>query len=80
MDQGVHSPDLPTPAPVDEAAVDAALAAAGISVAPDDRARLLTVYATCRPAIAAMYALPEVRYEIPALVFQAEPKLQAWGA
>jgi hypothetical protein len=68
------------PGAVDEAAVDAALAAAGLNVAPEERARLLEMYALYRPAIAALYVLPEVRYEVPALVFQADPKLQTWGA
>jgi hypothetical protein len=75
-------PGLPAAAPTaaDAAAVDAMLAAAGLTVAADERERLLEMYAIYRPGIAALYDLPEVRYEAPALVFQAEPKLQAWGA
>jgi hypothetical protein len=83
----VATPDVPVsdaaPAELltpDAGAVDAMLAAAGLSVTPDERERLLEMYAIYRPGIEALYALPEARYEAPALVFQAEPKLTAWGA
>lgn len=59
--------------------VDVMLASAGISPTADDREMMLEIYAVCRPGIEAMYALPEARYESPALVFQAEPKLDEWG-
>jgi hypothetical protein len=62
------------------AAVDAMLDAAGLSPAPSERAQLLQMYALFKPGVEALYALPEARYEAPALVFQAEPKLTAWGA
>lgn len=68
--------EMPTP---DLAAVDAMLAAAGLSMTPDERERLLQMYALFRPGVEALYALPEARYEAPALVFQAEPKLKSWG-
>jgi hypothetical protein len=77
---------IDTPAPSAEEiaahgpAVDAMLAAAGIAIAGAERRSLLEMYAIYQPAIAALYALPEVRYEAPALVFQAAPKLDAWGA
>jgi hypothetical protein len=60
-------------------AVDAMLGAAGITPTSEEREQLLDMYALYRPGIDAMYALPEVRYEAPALVFQAEPKLAEWG-
>jgi aspartyl-tRNA(Asn)/glutamyl-tRNA(Gln) amidotransferase subunit A len=59
--------------------VDTLLAAAGIDPSVDERVRLTRTYAMERPAIAALYALEEARYESPALVFRAEPKLAEWG-
>jgi hypothetical protein len=70
------SPEL---ADGDPAAVDAMLAAAGLTVSADERAKLLEMYAMYKPGVAAMYALPETRYEAPALVFPAAPKLGEWG-
>lgn len=58
--------------------VDVMLESAGISLTAEDREGLLAMYAVCRPGIQAMYALPEARYESPALVFQAQPKLANW--
>lgn len=60
-------------------AVDAMLGAAGITPAPDEREQLLEMYALYRPGVEALYALPEARYEAPALIFQADPKLAEWG-
>jgi hypothetical protein len=78
----VAVPDLaPSESPTPGAgAVDAMIAAAGLSMTPEERERLLEMYALYRPGIEALYALPEARYEAPALVFQAAPKLTAWGA
>jgi hypothetical protein len=61
-------------------AIDAMLAAAGLTTSAEERERLLEMYALFRPGVEALYAMPEARYEAPALVFQAEPKLTAWGA
>jgi hypothetical protein len=60
--------------------IDAMLSAAGLDPSPEEREALGKMYATFKPGIDALYAMPEVRYEAPALVFQAAPKLQAWGA
>jgi hypothetical protein len=60
--------------------IDAMLSAAGLDPSPEEREALGQMYATFKPGIDALYAMPEVRYEAPALVFQAAPKLQAWGA
>lgn len=60
--------------------IDAMLSAAGLNPSPEEREALGAMYATFKPGMDALYALPEVRYEAPALVFQAAPKLQAWGA
>jgi len=61
------------------ATVDAMLLAAGLSVSPGDRRRLLAGYAMLKPGLDALHALPEARYEVPALVFLAAPKLTSWG-
>ncbi len=71
----IATPDPATYGP----AVDALLAAAGIAPTAAEREQMVGMYAMYKPGIAAMYALPEVRYEAPALVFQAEPKLAEWG-
>lgn len=63
----------------DASIVDVMLAAAGITVSAKERQRLTDMYGMHRPGIAAMYALPDVRYESPALVFQAAPNLDTWG-
>jgi hypothetical protein len=64
----------------DTAAMDAMLAAAGLQPSDDEKAALGQLYATFKPGVDALYALPAARYEAPALVFQAAPKLDAWGA
>jgi hypothetical protein len=64
----------------DDAAIDAMLASAGLTPAPEERVALGELYATFKPGVDALYALPAARYEAPALVFQAAPKLDAWGA
>jgi hypothetical protein len=61
-------------------AIDAMLDAAGLQPSADEREALSRLYATFKPGLDALYALPEVRYEAPALVFQAAPKLDPWGA
>lgn len=73
----MSDPAVSTP---DAAQVDAMLAASGLTMSPDERERMLEMYALYRPAVESLYALPEARYEAPALVFQAEPKLTVWGA
>jgi hypothetical protein len=64
----------------DDAAIEAMLSAAGLQPSPEERAALGALYAVFKPGVDALYALPEARYEAPALVFQAAPKLDAWGA
>jgi hypothetical protein len=60
--------------------IDAMLAAAGLAPSPEERAALGEMYAMFKPGVEALYAVPEARYESPALVFQAAPKLAEWGA
>jgi hypothetical protein len=74
----VTEPSAPDPAGYGPA-VDAMLGAAGIAPTSDERERLIEMYAMYRPGIEALYAIPEVRYEAPALVFHADPKLAEWG-
>lgn len=62
------------------AAIEAMLDAAGLKPSADEREALGSLYATFKPGLDALYALPAVRYEAPALVFQAAPKLDVWGA
>jgi hypothetical protein len=62
------------------AVVDAMLAAAGLSPGAAEREDLIAAYAMFKPAVEALYAVPEARYEASALVFQAAPKLTPWGA
>jgi len=63
----------------DGAILDAALAAAGLAPSPSEREALLELYALFKPGVAALHALPQARYESPAAVFQAAPKLTPWG-
>jgi hypothetical protein len=74
------APDIPILTETEAAAVDAMLGVAGLSPSDGERERLHQMYAVFKPGIEALYALPEARYEAPALVFQAAPKLAAWGA
>lgn len=62
----------------DAATVDTMLSAAGLSLPPDERRALLELYRQYRPRVEALYAVPEARYEAPALVFDAAPKLTPW--
>jgi hypothetical protein len=62
------------------AAIDAMLDAAGLNPSAGERASLAALYGVFKPGVEALYALPEARYEVPALVFQAAPKLTPWGA
>lgn len=58
--------------------VDAMLADAGIVPGAADRERLLAGYAMLKPGVEALHAMPEARYEVPALVFPADPELTPW--
>lgn len=60
------------------AMVDAMLVAAGLDPSASERENLIATYAMFKPAIEALYAVAEARYESPALVFQAAPKLTPW--
>lgn len=59
--------------------VQTMLDAAGL--APDEEARMAvaTLYAALRPGVDALYELPEIRSESPALGFAAAPPLDSWS-
>lgn len=58
--------------------VNAMLAAAGLKPSAAEREGLIANYTAFKPAIEALYAVTEAQYEVPALVFQAAPKLTRW--
>lgn len=78
------TPDPPTsskPSTDDQlarAVVDGAILASGIPFSGEEREQLVVGYVQLRSAIGAMYALTDARYESPALVFRAAPKLDPW--
>ncbi|GCD90162.1 hypothetical protein [Nocardioides sp. LS1] len=71
---------MPTNEPDHSAVVDAMIAAAGLSPSVTEREGLIATYGGFKPLVEALYAVPEARYEVPALVFQAAPKLTPWRA
>jgi hypothetical protein len=58
--------------------VDTMLAAAGLDPSPAERQEMVTMYEAFKPGVEALYAVPEARYEDPALVFLAQPPLDVW--
>jgi hypothetical protein len=64
----------------DHAAFTAMLEAAGLKPSDAERAELAAAYATFKPGVDALYALPEAKYEDPALVFVSDPHLTPWRA
>jgi hypothetical protein len=50
-------------------------------IAPDDSevAVLVNAFPTLRESIARLYAIPDVRYGSPGLIFDADPAFVAWG-
>lgn len=62
----------------DTTTIDVMLAAAGLDPSPDERTQMAELYAAFKPGVEAMYALPECKYEVPALVFEADPSLAEW--
>jgi hypothetical protein len=77
---GLAAPEPPGPGPgLYAETVDAMLAAAGLTPNADERAAMLEIYAIFRPRVDALHALAEARYEAPAPIFSAAPKLAEWG-
>jgi hypothetical protein len=58
--------------------IAAMLDAAGLDPDPAEREEMRAIYEQFKPGVEALYALPQARYESPALVFQAEPLLRGW--
>jgi hypothetical protein len=71
---------MSTNEPDHAAVVDAMITAAGLSPSAAEREGLIATYSGFKPLVDALYAVPEARYEVPALVFQAAPKLTPWRA
>ncbi|MFJ9089481.1 hypothetical protein ACIRL3_44415 [Streptomyces sp. NPDC102384] len=61
----------PTPTSPDRAFVEAAIAQHGLTVPPEEVDFFVANYAPCRAALAALYRLNGVRYEEPAVTFNA---------
>jgi hypothetical protein len=57
----------------DRTLVLAALQQAGITPSPDEIDTMVTAYPTAREATAALYTVPGVRYEDPAITFDPRP-------
>ena len=62
----------------DETRVSALLDAAGLQPSPAERAAFITVYPMLRAMVASLYAVPDARYESPALAFDARPVFDEW--
>lgn len=65
--------------PLSRPAAEAALAAAGVELPAERMEALLGTYERLAPGLQALYEMPGARYESPALVFEAAPKLERWG-
>jgi hypothetical protein len=62
------------PAPItDDSTVRTLLAMSGLSPAEDEVQAMIAGYAQSRQMVAALYAMPGVRYEEPATIFHARP-------
>ncbi|MFN8075105.1 MAG: hypothetical protein U0Q15_06745 [Kineosporiaceae bacterium] len=63
---------MPSPQPPEPlTAVDLMLDLQGIPASPDEREAMAATFAASRAAAAALYTLPGVRYELPALTWSA---------
>ena len=58
--------------------IDAMLEAAGLDPSAEERVAMAEMYHVFKPGVDALYALPECKYEVPALVFDANPPLARW--
>lgn len=78
-DPNEHVPWSHPPSPEDLAwTADAMIGCAGLTPSLQERQALRETYAGIHSALAALYAVPDVSHEPPALAFQAEPKLTRW--
>jgi len=58
--------------------VQTLLAIAGLNPSSDEVATLVDAYPTFKAGIESLYAIPEVRYEAPALIFDPTPVFADW--
>jgi len=63
-----------------QATVQTLLAIAGLSPSPEEVATLVDAYPTFKAGIESLYAIPEARYESPALIFDPTPVFADWWA
>jgi hypothetical protein len=61
-----------------ELTVRAMLTAAGLSPGPEEITSLVQAYARHKAGIESLYAIPETRYESPALIFDPTPVFADW--
>jgi hypothetical protein len=55
------------------------MAGSGLRPSDDELESFATSYVMLRAGIESLYAIPEARYEDPALVFRADPSFEDWG-
>jgi hypothetical protein len=60
-------------------AVPTMLAIAGISPSPAEVEKMIVDYPFIRMSAAALYSVPEARYEVPALIFDPVPTFHDWS-
>jgi hypothetical protein len=60
--------------------VETLLATAGLAPNAEELAVFVTQYPAHRASIELLHALPDLRYESPALIFTATPAFGDWGA
>ena len=68
------------PDPAALAIVTTMLGNAGLTPTPDELSGLVGAYSAQAAGLAAMWAVPEARYESPALHFTATPRFADWAA
>ena len=60
-------------------AVPTMLAVAGISPSPEEVEKMIAEYPFIQMSVAALYSVPEARYEVPALIFDPVPTFVDWS-
>jgi hypothetical protein len=63
-----------------ETTVRAFLAAAGLTPSEEEIATLVAQYPMHKAGIESLYAIPEARYESPALIFDPTPVFADWAS
>lgn len=69
----------PIPDPAIAARVATMLAAAGLPVRPAELVGFVEAYPNFAQGIDSLYAIPDARYEVPALNFTASPAFADWS-